>query len=66
MILEQVTIRSFGLLRNYTMDFSDGLNIVEGANETGKSTLAAFIRFMLYGFDDTPGVLFERFKRINW
>ena len=46
MILEQVTIRSFGLLRNYTMDFSDGLNIVEGANETGKSTLAAFIRFM--------------------
>ena len=66
MILEQVTIRSFGLLRNYTMDFSDGLNIVEGANETGKSTLAAFIRFMLYGFDDTPGVLSEREKRINW
>ena len=66
MKIEQVNVRSFGLLKNYTVDFSDGLNIVEGANETGKTTLAAFIRFMLYGFPEEEGVLSEREKRINW
>ena len=48
MKLEQASVRSFGLLRNYTVNFENGLNIVEGGNETGKTTLAAFIRFMLY------------------
>lgn len=67
MKLEQVSVRSFGLLRNYTVNFESGLNIVEGGNETGKTTLAAFIRFMLYGFEDErDGVLSERERRINW
>lgn len=66
MKLEQVSVRSFGLLRNYTVNFENGLNIVEGGNETGKTTLAAFIRFMLYGFDESEGLLSEREKRINW
>ncbi len=66
MRIEQVTVRSFGLLRNYQETFSDGVNIIEGANETGKSTLAAFIRYMLYGFGEETGVLSERERRINW
>lgn len=66
MILEQITVRSFGLLRNYQETFSQGVNIIEGANETGKSTLAAFIRYMLYGFGEEGGVLSERERRINW
>ena len=66
MKLEQASVRSFGLLRNYTVNFENGLNIVEGGNETGKTTLAAFIRFMLYGFDESEGLLSEREKRINW
>ena len=63
MKLEQVSVRSFGLLRNYTVSFESGLNIIEGGNETGKTTLAAFIRFMLYGFDENEGLLSEREKR---
>ncbi len=66
MRIEQVNIRSFGLLRGYTESFSAGVNIIEGGNETGKSTLAAFIRYMLYGFGDETGVLSERERRINW
>ena len=66
MRIEQITIRSFGLLRNYQETFSSGVNIVEGANETGKSTIAAFIRYMLYGFTDEIGILSERERRINW
>lgn len=66
MKIEQITIRSFGLLRNYQESFSDGVNIVEGGNETGKSTIAAYIRYMLYGFPDEVGILSERERRINW
>ncbi len=66
MRIEQVNIRSFGLLRGYSETFSAGVNIIEGGNETGKSTLAAFILYMLYGFGEEGGVLSEREKRINW
>ena len=66
MRIEQIIVRSFGLLRNYQESFSSGVNIVEGANETGKSTLAAYIRYMLYGFPDEMGILSERERRINW
>jgi len=31
------------------LDLSDGINVIEGKNESGKSTIAAFIKFMLYG-----------------
>ncbi len=66
MRIEQVNIRSFGILRGYTETFSAGVNIIEGGNETGKSTLAAFILYMLYGFGEEGGILSEREKRINW
>ena len=68
MIIEKIVIKSFGLLTDMTLEFSDGVNVIEGRNESGKSTIAAFIRYMLYGFDnsepdDLPS---ERRKRINW
>ncbi len=66
MRIEQVNIRSFGILRGYSETFSHGVNIIEGGNETGKSTLAAFMLYMLYGFGEESGVLSEREKRINW
>lgn len=40
---------AFGKLDNRTMTLSEGFNIIEGANESGKSTWCAFIRAMLYG-----------------
>ena len=49
MIFEHVYIASFGGLADKNLDFSDGINIVEGANESGKSTICNFIRFMFYG-----------------
>ena len=35
--------------RDLTLEFSAGVNILCGDNESGKSTLAEFIKFMLYG-----------------
>ena len=67
MIIEKIVIKSFGRITNMTLEFSDSVNVIEGENESGKSTIAAFIRYMLYGFTDekTDGVS-ERQKRINW
>lgn len=55
MTVESIYIRSFGMLRNFTLTFDEGVNIIYGGNESGKSTVAAFIRFMLYGFSQKDG-----------
>ena len=67
MIIEKIVIKSFGRLNEMTLEFSDRVNVIEGENESGKSTIAAFIRYMLYGFTDEDGEeLGERKKRISW
>ena len=67
MIIEKVIIKSFGRITDMTLEFSDKVNVIEGENEAGKSTIAAFIKYMLYGFDDDKGgEISERQKRINW
>ena len=67
MIIEKIVIKSFGRINDMTLEFSDGVNVIEGENESGKSTIAAFIRYMLYGFtDDESESTLERKKRISW
>lgn len=45
-------IENFGKLTDFTYVFSDGLNEFCENNGWGKSTLAGFIKVMLYGFDN--------------
>ena len=67
MIIEKIIIKSFGLITDMTLEFSESVNVIEGQNESGKSTIAAFIKYMLYGFEETEGgEVSERKKRINW
>ena len=68
MIIEKIEIKSFGQLTDMTLKFSEKINVIEGQNEAGKSTIAAFIKYMLYGFEasEAPGTVGERRKRINW
>lgn len=49
MYIEKINITSFGRLNNFELELRPGMNIIEGANESGKSTVAAFIKFMFYG-----------------
>lgn len=44
-------IENFGKLSDFRMEFGQGLNVIHEANAWGKSTLAAFLRVMFYGFD---------------
>ena len=50
--LERIEIVSFGKLSDLTMTFEDGINLLSAPNESGKSTVCAFLRFVLYGFAD--------------
>lgn len=51
MIIESIYIKNFGKLADMKINLSDGVNILRGENESGKSTLCAFIRFV---FTDSP------------
>lgn len=46
---------TFGGLKNETLRLRDGLNILEEANEGGKSTWCAFLRAMFYGLESRKG-----------
>ena len=49
MKIEKIQINGFGKLENKNIELSDGINIIIGKNESGKSTLLKFINSMLYG-----------------
>lgn len=51
MKLQSCYIEGFGKLNRVTCDFKDGLNTFVKENGWGKSTFAAFIRVMFYGFE---------------
>ena len=50
MIIKELKIDAFGKLENKHISLDDKINVIYGSNESGKSTAAAFIRYMLYGF----------------
>lgn len=66
MKINKIQINGFGNIANKTMDFSDGINIIRGNNESGKSTTVHFIKSMFYGINkNKSGNAFsevERFK----
>ena len=68
MIIKKINIVSFGTLSGFSCELSDGINIISGANESGKSTILAFIRFVLYGLPSRrseEGVL-EHERALSW
>ncbi|MBQ9278780.1 MAG: AAA family ATPase [Lachnospiraceae bacterium] len=57
-------IENFGKFSDFTIDFDDEKNVICEENGWGKSTLAAFIKVMLYGFDnDTKKDEFENERK---
>lgn len=52
-MIKSVYIESFGGIKDLKIEFDKGLNVIYGDNETGKTTLCAFIRAMLYGMDNS-------------
>ena len=65
MNIESLHIDGFGKFRDYTLEFSEGLNVLYGLNESGKSTIHAFIEGMFYGFIDPTKKRRSFFKDIE-
>lgn len=68
MKIRNITINSFGKLNNYSLDLSDGVNVVYGPNEYGKTTIMEFIKIMFYGKNEktaTDKLIREKYKPWN-
>jgi uncharacterized protein YhaN len=63
MIIKDIHIDGFGIFNGFHIEtFTNGINIVTGQNESGKSTLLNFIRFTLFGYPRLRG---ERMPPLN-
>lgn len=70
MIIRHIKINKFGRLSNEQIEFRDGLNLIYGPNESGKSTLQGFLLNMLFGMSRSKGKAsrtddFTRFEPVD-
>ena len=49
MRIDKLKINGFGKIKNKEIELKDGINIIYGENESGKSSLLKFISSMFYG-----------------
>jgi hypothetical protein len=45
----ELKIRNYGKMKDWNAEFSPGINLIYGRNESGKSTVHTFIKSMLFG-----------------
>lgn len=55
MQIKEARIFNFGKLQNVNIPFKEGINVVYGANEQGKTTLHTFLIGMLFGMERGRG-----------
>lgn len=65
MVIQKVIIHRFGKHIEQSWSFQEGVNILVGPNEWGKSTFFAFVRAMLYGLGGR-GTESERKRYTPW
>ncbi len=66
MIIEKISMTLFGKMKKRTFDFDGGINVIEGENESGKSTVASFVHYMFYGVSKgTASELYQKYFLLN-
>lgn len=66
MKINKIQVNGFGNIVGKNFDFSNGINLIRGNNENGKSTLVYFIKSMLYGINrNKAGENFSESERFN-
>ena len=55
MIIRQLNIKNFGKIHDKTLEFSPGINVLYGENESGKTTIHTFIKSMFFGLTRMRG-----------
>ena len=56
MHLTKLLIRDFGKFHNKNMDLTPGINIVYGAEDSGKSTVRDFLVGLMFGIPRREGI----------
>ena len=51
MKITELILKNFGKFTNKQILLTDGINIIYGENESGKTTLHTFLNGMLFGMD---------------
>ncbi len=66
MIIKKINIIAFGGLKNKVLELNEGINIIYGENEAGKSTIQSFIKVWLYGFSSYRGKDYRNNERLRY
>ena len=67
MKIDNFKINNYGKIENREVILKNGINIIKGYNEAGKSTILSFLNSMLYGIDKTKkGNISEYDKYLPW
>lgn len=68
MIIKELYISEFGGIKNKALKLGSGggLTVIYGENESGKSTVLLFIKFMLYGLQRRSQSNIERERSLSW
>ena len=66
MYITRIEMLDFGKFTKWEMQFEKGMNIIYGKNESGKSTIYAFIQAMLFGMEgEDKEAVYQRFEPWN-
>jgi len=55
MVIKELNLKNFGKFSNQNFSFSNGMNVIYGANETGKTTIYHAIGALLFGLEKQRG-----------
>ena len=67
MKIDNFKINNYGKIENREVILTNGINLIKGYNEAGKSTILSFLNSMLYGIDKTKkGNISEYDKFLPW
>ncbi|WP_195986302.1 AAA family ATPase [Clostridium sp. D53t1_180928_C8] len=66
MIIKSINIIAFGGLKDKVINLNNGINIIYGENEAGKSTIQAFIKIWLYGMSNYKGKDYKQNERLKY
>lgn len=63
MKITRASVGQFGKIKQRELELHEGLNVIYGENESGKSTLLAFIKAMLYGFSSNKKSIRDNLRK---
>ncbi len=68
MLIKKLYIKEFGALKEKELYLGGGINLIEGDNESGKSTILAFIRFLFYGTSrrSSGEIISDKERYVSW